>query len=93
MWKTQVLHLVHQFVGEDSLKCRAVVLKKHPKAVPPLLHVGQCSMEGCGYGVLCKPVSSVRKLVGVKAWWVKRCDVTPAQFSSSPVLMRLTGSH
>lgn len=52
----KVPQFVHQFVGEDDDEHRAEVDKEQLHVALLLLQVGQCSMEGCGYSILCRAV-------------------------------------
>ena len=81
VWYSNVRQFGHQSVGEDSVKSRAKVYEEQPSIAPPLLlQVGQCSMEGCGHGVLSRSVSPVDKLVWIKGGRVEWHDVTTDQF-------------
>lgn len=40
----------------------------------------QCGGESCGYGDVCRPVSSVFKLVGIECWWQACFNVAPDPF-------------
>lgn len=53
---------------KNGVKCSAIVHKEHSYIVPLLLHMGQCSVEGCSYGILCGSVSPVCKLVWVQTF-------------------------
>ena len=67
---TQVPQFAYQSARNDGVEGRAEVQEEQPRVAPSLFHMSQRGVEGGSDGVLCGPVGSVSKLVGVQG----RCE-------------------